>query len=85
MEFKNGDKVYHKNLKMTGMFIGYAWESKEEADVEFEMEDGYIEQKHVSINQLEKIKWRFYAQCHNTVLTMETDYIIIYYILGREW
>lgn len=56
MEFKNGDKVYHKNLKMTGMFIGYAWESKEEADVEFEMEDGYIEQKHVSINQLEKIK-----------------------------
>ncbi len=26
----------------------------EEADVDFEMEDGYIEQRHVSINQLQK-------------------------------
>lgn len=54
MEFKKGDIVYHKNLKMVGIFVGYAWESKEEADVDFEMEDGYIEQRHVSINQLEK-------------------------------
>lgn len=55
MEFTNGDKVYHRNLKLIGTFVGYAWESDQEADVDFEMEDGYIEQKHVSINQLEKI------------------------------
>ena len=54
MEFKKGDIVYHKNLEMVGIFVGYAWESKEEADVDFEMEDGYIEQRHVSVNQLEK-------------------------------
>lgn len=55
MEFKVGDKVYHKNLKLYGVFIGYAWESKEEADVDFTMKDGYVDQLHVSINQLEKI------------------------------
>ncbi|WP_288681561.1 hypothetical protein [uncultured Eubacterium sp.] len=55
MEFKKGDKVYHKNLKKFGKFIGYAWESREEADVDFIMEDGYVEQRHVSVNQLEKV------------------------------
>lgn len=54
MEFKKGDIVFHKNLRMVGTFVGYAWESKEEADVDFEMEDGYTEQRHVSINQLDK-------------------------------
>lgn len=54
MKFKKGDIVYHKNLRMVGTFVGYAWESKEEADVDFEMEDGYIEQRHVSVNQLIK-------------------------------
>lgn len=39
---------------MVGTFVGYAWESKEEADVDFEMEDGYTEQRHVSVKQLEK-------------------------------
>lgn len=46
MELKKGDIVFHKNLKMIGTFVGYAWETNEEADVDFEMEDGYIEQRH---------------------------------------
>lgn len=25
-KFKPGDRVYHKNLKQYGTFIGYAWE-----------------------------------------------------------
>jgi hypothetical protein len=55
MEFKKGDKVFHKNLNLFGIFVDYAWENpNEEADVDFEMEDGYIEQRHVSINQLQK-------------------------------
>lgn len=52
-KFKHGDRVYHKNLKQYGFFIGYAWESEEECDVNFETEDGEIEQKHVSVNWLE--------------------------------
>ena len=54
MKFKVGDRVFHKNLRLFGTFVGYAWESNEEADVDFEMEDGYVEQRHVSINQLDK-------------------------------
>nr|DAL26318.1 MAG TPA_asm: hypothetical protein [Caudoviricetes sp.] len=54
MKFKAGDRVFHKNLRLFGTFVGYAWESDKEADVDFEMEDGYIEQRHVSINQLQK-------------------------------
>lgn len=55
MEFKKSDRVFHKNLKLFGTFVDYAWENpNEEADVDFEMEDGYIEQRHVSINQLQK-------------------------------
>lgn len=52
-KFKYGDRVYHKNLKQYGFFIGYAWESEEECDVNFETEDGEMEQKHVSVNWLE--------------------------------
>lgn len=47
--------MFHKNLKLFGIFVDYAWENpNEEADVDFEMEDGYTEQRHVSINQLQK-------------------------------
>lgn len=52
-KFKSGDRVYHKNLKQYGIFIGYAWESDEECDVDFEMEDEDLEQKHVSVSWLE--------------------------------
>ena len=44
--FNPGDRVYHKNLKLYGKFVGYSWES----DVDFEMEDGKIEQRHVSVS-----------------------------------
>ena len=38
--FKPGDRVYHKNLKLYGTFIDYAWESDDECDVilKWEME-----------------------------------------------
>lgn len=49
--FKPGDKVYHRNLKEYGTFIGYAWESEEECDVDFVM-NNTIEQRHVSVNKL---------------------------------
>ena len=53
MKFKNGDRVYHRNLKLYGSFVGYAWESDDECDVDFEMEDGEIEQLLVSVNCLQ--------------------------------
>lgn len=54
--FKPGDRVYHKNLKLYGTFIDYAWESDDECDVDFEMEDGEIEQRHVSASWLILVK-----------------------------
>ena len=55
-KFKPGDRVYHRSLKEYGTFIGYAWESKEEFDVDFEMDDGEIEQKHVSVKWLDLVE-----------------------------
>ena len=52
--FNPGDGVYHKNLKLYGTFVGYAWESDNECDVDFEMEDGEIEQRHVSVGWIDK-------------------------------
>lgn len=54
-EFKPGDRVYHRNLKIYGIFVGYAWESDEECDVDFYVDGDDIEQRHVSVNWLEKI------------------------------
>ena len=51
-KFKPGDRVYHKNLKLYGIFVDYAWNSDDECYVDFEMEDGEIEQIHVSVNWL---------------------------------
>ncbi len=53
-KFKPGDKVYHRQLKLYGIFVGYAWETDEECDVDFKMEDGEIEQRHVSVSWLDK-------------------------------
>ena len=44
--------MYHKNLKLYGIFVDYAWNSDDECYVDFEMEDGEIEQRHVSVNWL---------------------------------
>lgn len=52
-KFKHGDRVYHRSLKQYGTFIDYAWESEDECDVDFETEDGKMEQKHVSVSWLE--------------------------------
>lgn len=52
-KFKPGDRVYHRNLKQYGKFVGYALESDEECNVEFEEEDEYVEQKHVSVSWLD--------------------------------
>lgn len=54
-KFKHGDRVYHRNLKQYGFFIGYAWELDSECDVDFETEDGKMEQKHVSVGWLELV------------------------------
>ena len=43
-----------RGLKLEGKFLKYAWESDDEADVEFVI-DGDIDQRHVSINQLVKL------------------------------
>lgn len=48
--------MYHKNLKLYGTFIDYAWESDDECDVDFEMGDGEIEQRHVSVSWLILVK-----------------------------
>ena len=53
--FKQGDRVYHRNLKLYGTFIDYAWESDDECDVDFEMENEENEQRHVSVSWLEKV------------------------------
>lgn len=53
-KIKPGDKVYHRQLKLYGIFVGYAWETDEECDVDFKMEDGEIEQRHVSVSWLDK-------------------------------
>lgn len=50
--FKQGDRVYHRDLKLYGTFLDYAWESDDECDVDFELEDGEIEQRHVSVSWL---------------------------------
>lgn len=52
--FKSGDKVYHRNLKLHGTFIDYAWESDEECDVNFDLGNGDVEQRHVSVSWLNK-------------------------------
>lgn len=50
-KFETGDRVYHKNLGRYGAFLGYAWESDDECDVDFDTDDG-PEQRHVSVNML---------------------------------
>lgn len=37
-------------MRIERVEIGYAWEAEDECDVDFETEDGEIEQRHVSVN-----------------------------------
>lgn len=59
-KFKHGDRVYHKNLKQYGFFIGYAWESEEECDVDFETEDVPIKTIMLICLFQRKIKFTFH-------------------------
>lgn len=54
--FEHGDRVYHRGLKLYGIFVDYAWNSDDECYVDFENQYGDIEQRHVSVNWLEKVQ-----------------------------
>jgi hypothetical protein len=54
MEFKKGDRVFHKGLELIGTFMEYAWNSDEEAIVKFDNADNSDDCRHVSVNQLQK-------------------------------
>ena len=54
--FKRGDRVYHRNIKLYGTFVDYAWNSDDECYVDFENQYGDIEQRHVSVICLEKVQ-----------------------------
>ena len=47
MEFKKGDRVFHRGLKVIGTFMEYSWNSDEEADNPDDC-------RHISVNQLQK-------------------------------
>ena len=56
MEFKKGDRVFHKNLQIKGTFIEYDWTGKNECHVNFDTDDGYEDCRHVTTSQLELIE-----------------------------
>ena len=53
MEFKKGDRVFHKDLELIGTFMEYAWNSDEEAIVKFDNADNPDDCRHISVNQLQ--------------------------------
>ena len=55
MELKKGNRVYHKTLKRYGIFLEYDWTGKNECHVQFDMDDGYEEIRHVTTEQLELV------------------------------
>lgn len=52
MDFKKGDRVFHKNLQLKGTFYEYDWSGKDECHVIFDTDDEYGDGRHVSTNQL---------------------------------
>lgn len=54
--FKKGDRVYHKNLKLYGIFQEYDWASEDFCFVTFDSEDNYDDTRCVSLNQLVSVK-----------------------------
>ena len=52
-KFKNGDKIFHKNLEAYGIFEEYDWADNSSCFVTF-YEDGHEDFKCVSLNQLIK-------------------------------
>lgn len=53
MEFKKGDRVFHKGLELIGTFMEYAWNSDEEAIVKFDNADNPDDCRYISVNQLQ--------------------------------
>ena len=53
MEFKKGDRVFHKGLELIGTFMEYAWNSDEEAIVKFDNADNPDDCRHISVNQFQ--------------------------------
>lgn len=51
--FNVGDRVYHKNLKKYGTFEGYDKLDTDTCYVNFDTDDGYEDERRVSINQIE--------------------------------
>lgn len=55
-EFKAGDRVYHKSLKLYGVFIEYDWTGKDECHVNFNTPRGYERILHVTTKEIILIK-----------------------------
>lgn len=53
--FKKGDRVYHRVLKLEGIFIEYDWLYDDECHVDFGM-DGHENYRCVLVGLLELIK-----------------------------
>lgn len=54
MKFDKGDRVFHKNLKLTGEFVEYDGTGKSECWIKFDTPDDPDDCRYVSTNQLEK-------------------------------
>jgi len=52
--FKQGDKVYHRNLEWYGIFYEYDVLDVDTCTVVFTKDDGYEDERRVSINMLDK-------------------------------
>ena len=52
MDFKKGNRVLHKNLRLKGTFIEDEWAGEGGACVDVDYEDGYEDCRHISTNQL---------------------------------
>lgn len=50
--FREGDRVYHRNLGLVGIFIEYDWIDSGEAYVDFG-QDGYEDCRRVTVDWLE--------------------------------
>lgn len=53
--FKIGEKVYHRTLNKTGVFNGYDKWDKDTCYFIFIADDGFEEERRVSIDKLEKL------------------------------
>lgn len=57
MEFKKGQRVYHKHLERRCIFLEYDWTGKSECYVLFDADEDEVfdDVKHVTTSQLEPV------------------------------